>query len=183
MSLIRNGYAPSTRRGFLGVSFSLLALALLDPRAASAQQPMQEVKQIKLTDKHIQGFIAAAAAMAKLYENTDPNKPDPKVDAQAAALAKKNGFASLDEYDDVATNISMIMSGIDPQTKKFSEPPEQIRKEIAALKADKTIKEAEKKADLAQLEVALKTAKPIQFKDNIALVLKYYDKLSPLMQG
>jgi len=75
------------------------------------------------------------------------------------------------------------MSGIDPQTKKFSEPPEQIRKEIAALKADKTIKEAEKKADLAQLEAALKTAKPIQFKDNIALVLKYYDKLSPLMQG
>jgi hypothetical protein len=34
-------------------------------------------------------------------------------------------------------NILMIMSGIDPQTKKFTEPPEQIKKEIAALKADK----------------------------------------------
>jgi hypothetical protein len=28
----------------------------------------------------------------------------------------------------------------------------------------------------------LKTAKPIQFKENIALVLKHYDKLLPLMQ-
>jgi hypothetical protein len=27
----------------------------------------------------------------------------------------------------------------------------------------------------------LKTAKPIQFKKNIALVLKYFDKLAPLM--
>jgi hypothetical protein len=74
------------------------------------------------------------------------------------------------------------MSGIDPQTKKFTEPPEQIKKEIAALKADKTIQEAQKKQDLAELEAALKIAKPIQFKENIALVLKYYNKLLPLMQ-
>jgi hypothetical protein len=180
MSLIRNGYAVSTRRGFLGALFSaLLALALFYPGAAAAQ----EVKQIKLTDKQIQGFIAAAKDMAKLYEGADPNKPDPKVEAQADAVAKKNGFANLAEYDDVSTNISIIMSGIDPKTKKFSEPPEQIKQEIAALKADKSVPEAEKKTDLAQLEAALKTAKPIQFKENIALVLKYFDKLSPLMQG
>jgi hypothetical protein len=42
--------------------------------------------------------------------------------------------------------------------------------------------EAEKKEDLAQLEAALKTAKPIQFKENITLVLKYFDKLAPIMQ-
>jgi hypothetical protein len=34
---------------------------------------------------------------------------------------------------------------------------------------------------LAQLEAALKNARPIQFKENVALVLKYYDKLPPLM--
>jgi hypothetical protein len=184
MSLIRNGYAVSTRRGFLGALFSaLLALALFDHGAATAQQQTQQVKQIKLTEKHIQGFIGAAPDMAKIYEGANPEKPDPKLDAQAEAVAKKNGFASLAEYDDVATNISMVMSGIDPQTKKFSEPPEQIKKDIAALKADKTVKDADKKQDLAQLEAALKTAKPIQFKENIALVLKYFDKLTPLMQG
>jgi hypothetical protein len=42
-----------------------------------------------------------------------------------------------------------------------------------ALKADKSVPEAEKREGLAQLEAALKNAKPIQFKENIALVLKY----------
>jgi hypothetical protein len=129
MTLIGNGYAVSTRRGLLSALFSgLLALALLDCGAATAQQPpqMQAIKQIKLTEKQVQGFIAAAEDIGKIYEKADPNKPDPKLDAQATAIAKKNGFASLAEYDDVSTNISMIMSGIDPQTKKFTEPPEQI---------------------------------------------------------
>ncbi len=79
-------------------------------------------------------------------------------------------------------NISIIMSGIDPQTRKFTEPPDQIRNEIAALKADKSVPEPQKKEDLAQLEAALKTAKPIAFKENIALVLKYFDKLPSLME-
>ena len=180
MSLIRNGFAVScTRRGLLGALFSaLLALALFDPGAATAQ----EAKQIKLTEKHLQGFMTASKDMTKLYETADPNKPDPKLEARAAAIAKKNGFASLDEYDDASTNISMIFSGIDPQTKKFTEPPEQIKDAIAALSSDKSLQEAEKKEGVAQLEAALTMVKPIQFKENIALVLKYFDKLIPFMQ-
>jgi hypothetical protein len=173
MSLIQN------RRGFLGALFSaLLALALFDPGGATAQ----ELNQIKLTEKHIQGFMAASKDIAKLYDGGNADQPDPKVEAQAGAVAKKNGFASLAEYEDASMNIAMIMSGIDPQTKKFTEPPEQIKREIAALKADKSVPEAEKKEDLAQLEATLKNAKPIRFKENIALVLKYFDKLAPLMQ-
>jgi hypothetical protein len=181
MSLIRKGYAMSTRRGFLGALFSaLLALVLLDPGAAIAQ----EVKQIKLTEKHIQGFMAASKDMAKLYDGADPSadKPDPKVEAQAGAIAKKSGFASLVEYEDASMNIAMIMYGIDPQTKKFTDPFEQIKKEIAALKGDQSVPEAEKREGLEQLEAALKDAKPVQFKENIALVLKYFAKLAPIMQ-
>src|SRR5438445_5596990 len=179
MSLIRNGYPVSTRRGFLGVLFSaLLTLALFDPGAATAQ----ELKQVKLTEKHIQGFMAAYDDIAKLYYGADPDKRDPTVDAQAAAVAKKNGFASLAQYEDVSTNITMIMSGVDPQSKKFAEPPEQIKNEIAALKSDKSVPEPEKKEGLEQLEAALKIAKPIQFKENIALVLRYFDQLVPFMQ-
>ena len=173
MSLIRN------RRGFLGALFSmLLALALFDPGTATAQQ----VKQIKLTEKHIQGFMASYEDMAKLFESANPDNPDPKVETQAAVIAKKNGFASIAEYDGAWMNISMIMSGVDPQTKKFTEPPEQVKKDIAALKADKSVPEAEKKEGLAQLEAALKNARPIQYKENIALVLKYFDQLVPFMQ-
>jgi hypothetical protein len=179
MSLIQKGYAVSTRRGFVCALFSaLLVPALLDHGAAIAQ----EVKQIKLTEKHIQGFMAAFQDMAKLYDAADPDKPDPKVEAQAGAIAKKNGFASLAEYEDVSTNIAMIMYGIDPQTKKFTEPPEQIKEEIAALKSDKSVPESEKRDGLAQLEAALTDAKPVQFKENIALVLKYFDQLVPFMQ-
>src|SRR5438128_12663421 len=87
MSLIRN------RRGFLGALFSaLLALALFGPGAATAQ----EGKQIKLTDKHIQSFMAAYKDLAKLYDGTNP-EPDPKMEAQAEAIVKKTGFANLDE--------------------------------------------------------------------------------------
>ena len=166
--------------GFLGALFSaLLALAVFAPAVATAQ----EVKQIKLTEKHMQGFIAVSEDMAKLYDGANPDKPDPKLEAQAEALVKKNGFANLAEYDDVSMNIAMIMSGIDQQTKKFTEPPEQIKQQIDAVKSDKSIPEAEKKEDLEQLDTALKSAKPIQFKENIALVRKYYDKLTELMQG
>jgi hypothetical protein len=177
MSLVPN--AVSAPRGFLAVAFSMfLAAALLLPGATAAQ----ELKQIKLTEKQIQGFVEASKDMARLYAGANPNQPNPKVDAQAAAVAKKNGFASLGEYDDASMNISLIMAGIDPQTKKFTEPPEQLKKQIADLKADKSVPDAEKKEDLTQLEAALKSAKPVQFKENIALVLKHYNQLAPLME-
>src|SRR2546423_4365872 len=71
MSFIRNGYPVFTRRGFLGVLFSaLVTLALFDPGATTAQ----EVKQVKLTEKHIQGFMAAYDDIAKLYYGADPDK-------------------------------------------------------------------------------------------------------------
>jgi hypothetical protein len=173
MSLVRN------RRGVLIALFSaFLALALFHNDPATAQ----EVKQIKLTEKLIQNFMAAYEDMAKLYDGADSDKPDPKVEAQAAALAKKNGFTSLAEYDDVSTNITMIMSGIDPQTQNFTQPPEQIKQDIAALRADKSVAEADKQEGIGQLETALKIAKPIQFRENIALVLRYFDQLVPIMQ-
>jgi hypothetical protein len=178
MSLIRDGYAVTICRSFLLALFpALFCLALFDPGTATGQ----DVKQIKLTEKHIQGFIAADEEMAKIY-GADVDNSDPKVKAQGEAVARKHGFASLAEHDDVSTNIAIIMSHIDQQTRKFTEPPERVKEEIASLKADKSVSDEAKKEDLAQLEAALKGAKPIQFKENIALVLKHYDELLPFMQ-
>jgi hypothetical protein len=180
MSLIRSRYAVSRCWRLLGVLFSaLLALSLFHSPVATAQ----ELKQIKLTEKHMQGFIAVSEDMAKLYDDANPDKPDPKLEAQANALVEKNGFANLTEYDDVSMNIALIMSGIDPQTKSFTEPPEQIKQQIDAVRSDKSVPEVQKKENLAQLGTALEDAKPVQFKENIALVLKYFDKLTELMQG
>ena len=90
--------------------------------------------------------------LAQLYHGVNPDRPDPKLEVQAEALVKKNGFASLAEYDDVSTNIAIVLSGIDQQTKTFTEPPDQIKKEINSIKANKAIPEAQKREDLAQLD-------------------------------
>jgi hypothetical protein len=61
----------------------------------------------------------------------------------------------------VAVVLDAIISGIDQQTKKFTEPPDQIKSEIASIKANKSIPEPQKKEDLVQLEAALKDTRPI----------------------
>jgi hypothetical protein len=79
MSLIRGGYAASICRSFLVALFPVhFGLALFDPGMATAQ----DVKQIKLTEKHIQGFMAADEEMAKIY-GANVDNSDPKVKAQA----------------------------------------------------------------------------------------------------
>jgi hypothetical protein len=49
--------------------------------------------------------MAVSEPMAQLYDGVNPDKPDPKLEAQAEALVKKHGFASLGEYDEVSMNI------------------------------------------------------------------------------
>jgi hypothetical protein len=147
---------------------------------AFAQQGDQEVKQIALTEKQIQGVLAAKADVdaitAKLPEGND--KPDAKVLAQLDAAAKKQGFANYAEYEDVDDNINMVMAGIDPEAKKYVGDEIVLKKEIADVQADKKMAANDKKEALAQLNDAMKSAKPLQFTANIPLVLKYYDKLS-----
>lgn len=161
-----------------------LALATTAFVQFSAPASAQETQQIQLTAKHIESYIAAQKdimAIAAKSKATD-DKPDPKLEAEIQAAAKKNGFASFDEYADVSDNISLILSGIDPETKQFSEPKAAIQKDIEDTKADKTMSAEEKKQALEELEEALKTAEPVKYPENIALVKKYYDKLDALMQ-
>src|SRR5438094_9305950 len=98
-------------------------------KRAPFEQPRIVGKQIKLTEKHIQSFMGAYRDMVKLYESANPDKPDPKVEEQAEAVAKKNSFASLNELDVIAVNEAMIMFAIEQQTKKITEPPEHVMTE------------------------------------------------------
>lgn len=161
---------------------ALAAIALMQfPGLASAQT----IKQIKLTEKQIEGFIAAQkdmSAVAEKMQGSASDKPDPKIQAELEAIAKKYGFANFGEYDDVAANISMIMAGIDPQTKAFTEPQVAIKKEIEEVQADKSIPDKEKKQMLEELNEALKTAQPIQNPGNIDLVKKNFDKIDAVLQ-
>ena len=157
----------------------MLAIAAVAISFVSAPVNAQDaMKQIQLTDKQVQSYIAAQKDMAALSEKMQGSgKPDPKIQAQMDAAIKKAGFASAEEYGTVADNVQLVMSGIDPQTKQFSEPKVAIQKEIAEVQADKEMKPDEKKQALAELQEALKSAEPVKFPGNVALVKKYYDQL------
>ena len=160
-----------------------LAQAKQAPQMAPAQAaPPQPpaVKQMALTDKQIEGVLAAQKDMdaitAKLPDNA---KPDPKVTAQLEGVAKKNGFAGYDEYNNIIDNISIVLAGFDPATKKYVGTETVIKAQIAQVQADKKMSPKDKKEALADLNEALKApAPPIENKGNIDLVAKYYDKLA-----
>ena len=154
------------------------------PAPAAAPSPaQQQLKQIALTEKQVDGVVAASKEMDTITAKLQPNaKPDAKVIAQLEAVAKKNGFASYDEYNNVMDNIGLVFAGIDPASKKYVGAEAVIKSEIAQVQADKKMSPKDKKDVLAELNQALKAPEPpIENKGNIDLVAKYYDKLAAIM--
>lgn len=145
-----------------------------------AQQEVPAIKQIALTEKQIESVLAAQKDVDAITDKIPDNaKPDPKIDAQLDAVAKKNGFASYEEYNTVIDNISLVLGGFDPATKKFVGAEAVLKAQIAQVQADKKMKAKDKKEVLADLNEALKSPPPaIENKGNIDLVAKYYDKLA-----
>ena len=78
-------------------------------------------------------------------------------------------------------NISLVLGGFDPATKKYVGAEAVIKAQIAQVQADKKMSAKDKKEALADLNEALKSPPPaIENKGNIDLVAKYYDKLAAL---
>jgi hypothetical protein len=179
--------------GCLSVTLALVSptgVLAQDKPAAGAAQPAPSgeapaLKQIALTDKQIEGVLASQkeldAVTAKLPEDA-ADKPDPKLTAQLDAVVKKYGFADYAEYNVVIDNVSLVMGGFDPQTKKYIGNDAVLKQQIAAVQADKKMSAKEKKDALADLDQALKAPAPaVENKGNIELVGKYYDKLAAVM--
>lgn len=143
-----------------------------------------DFKQIKLTDEHIKSFIAAQNDLNKIADKLqgDSEEPDEKMLAELEAIAKKNGFADLDELDQIAANVSMVMAGIDPETGDYSDPAETIKKEIEEVKADNSIPANEKKLILAELEEAQEMTPPLEHPENIEIVKKYRAEIDKALQ-
>jgi len=79
----------------------------------------------------------------------------------------------------VVDNISLVLGGFDPATKKYVGAEAVLKQQIAAVQADKKMPAQEKKLALEDMNEALKTPAPVvENKGNIDLVTKYYDKLS-----
>lgn len=149
------------------------------PAQQAAPEQMPTLKQIALTDKQLDGVLAAQKDMDAITEKLPENTaPDAKVIAQLEGVAKKHGFASYDDYNNVVDNISLVLGGFDPTTKKYVGAEAVIKSQIAQVEADKKMPAKDKKEALDELNQALKTPAPaIENKGNIDLVGKYYDKL------
>lgn len=142
-------------------------------------QPEAPLKQIALTDAQVQSVLAAAKEIDPITEKIDENaKPDPKIVAQLEGISKRYGFAGYDDYNLVVDNITLVLGGFDPATKKYVGAEAVIKAQIAEVQADKKMSPKDKKEALADLNDALKSPQPaIANKGNIDLVTKYYDKL------
>jgi hypothetical protein len=157
-----------------------LGLAISTGQGAHAQ----EFKQMKLTEQHIQGFIASQQELTAMADRLQEagDKPDPKLQAELEALAKKYGFASFGELDDVAANISIVMAGLDPQTGDYSDPLETIKQEMEDIKADTSIPDNDKKQMIEEMTAALRTTPPLQYKENVEVVKKHRAEIEKALQ-
>jgi hypothetical protein len=180
--------AMATVAAFAFHSGSAVAQQKQPPAQKQQQPPPQQQPgpppQIQLTAKHVEQYIAAFKELTPLFEKLDQaqGKPDPKLMGQVQAAVTKYGFQSLDEYDQVVVSIVAVLDGVDPKTRRYSDPIATIKKEIAAVQADKTMKPADRKKALEALNAELSEAQPVQHPANIQLVLKYYDKLNAVAQ-
>ncbi len=181
------------RRAFLAVlAMATVAAIAVHSSSVVAQQkqpqppPQQQQApaQVALTAKQIEQYIAAFKELTPLFEKLDASggKPDPKLLASVAAAVKKYGFRDLDEYDQVVVSIVAVLDGVDPKTKQYTDPIGAIKKEIAAVQADKTMKPDERKKALESLNAELSEVQPVQHPGNIPLVIKYFDRLNAIAQ-
>ncbi len=179
-------------RALIRFSITALSIALMvsltlvasnrDVRAQQAAAPApEEAKQIPLTEKQIDQFIAAQKDISAITDELPENaadKPDPQVMAQLDGVAKKYNFASFEEYNEVAGSIGLVMGGIDPQTKKYVGAEAVLKNEIDGVMTDQNISPEDKKEQLEQLDEEMKSVEPVKIPANIELVTKNLDKLS-----
>ncbi len=158
------------------------ALGLGGARAQADAKAPDALAQMQLSDAQIQQYLEAQPDMdALMNEAPQPREsdaPDPKFIAKLEEIAKKHKFANYGDFDAVAGNIALVLEGVDEKTKKYIGAEPALKKQIAALQADKNIPAEDKKAELAELNGELGSIVPVKFKANIDLVLKYYDKLA-----
>ncbi|MES2600352.1 MAG: hypothetical protein V4602_06030 [Pseudomonadota bacterium] len=157
------------------------------PAKEAAPAPAPAAKQVALTDKQIEAILAAQKDFDALGSEQTSDKPGAKAPPNMVGklddVSKKHGFANYADYAIVLNNVELVMSGFDPKTKAYVGPEAVLKQQLAEIQADKKMSVADRKEALADLNQALKSLPPaVEYKANIELVGKYYDKLAAMMQ-
>lgn len=180
-SLIGAGFAAAALASPPALAQKADASKLAAP--AAAEKAAEAPRPVELTQAKIDGVLAAQPELAKIDAGS-PDKPDPKAEAKAQAdaeaIVKRNGFASLDAFQDTSESIDAVLEGIDPQTKSYVGITPLLKKQLATLEADKNMPAKDKAAAVKDLKTAIAAGEPggRPPEGNIALVTQNYDKLS-----
>jgi hypothetical protein len=161
------------------------AVATLPPwasRVGAEPAADQASPQMVLTAKHIEQYIAGFKEINPLMDQLDAagDKPDPKLMQTIEAAVKKYGFRDFEEYETVAISIVAVLDGTDPKTKQYSDPVASIKQAIAEVQKDKSMSPADRRKAIQELNAELQEVQPVRHKENIPLVLKYFDQLLAL---
>lgn len=181
------------RRTFLWLlsAFALAGmLATATSQGSHAQQgnpppaPAPEITQVRLNEKHIQGFLGAQkdliAITAKLEAAGDTI--DDKLQKELDDIGRKHGFKDFGEFEEIRANVMMVLAGIDPDNGEYSDPIELIKKDIEAIKADKTLSAEDRKTQLEEMDEALKEMQPLKYKENIDVVKKFAKQIDEVLK-
>ena len=162
----------------------LLGAAALCTAAVAQDTKDEPIKQIKLTEAQVKSFIAAQPDLAtvapKLQEAGDTIAP--ALQTELDDIAKKHGFASFAELDDVAANISIVMAGLDSKSGEFTEPVEALKKELTDVTADASIPDGDKKELIQELNEAISTTPRLEHLENVGLVKAHRQEIEKALQ-
>ncbi len=139
-----------------------------------------EIQQIELTEDEVARYVGSLDDMQKEMGDlpADAAEPDANTMARLEAVAKKHNFRSFDEYNNVAGNISLVVDGIDPDSKTYVGADALMRKAIDEVLADSKLSVADKTKAAADLEAQRIMLTPVKYKSNIDLVLKHYGEIN-----
>lgn len=170
--------------GVVGTALALTAMPSAALAQDAGQQTGEQVKQLKLTEAQIKNFIAAQGDLAAVASKMQSagEKPDPALQNELEGIAKKHGFKDFAELDDVAENISIVMSGLDTQTGEYTDPVEALKKELADVEKDDSIPADDKKQLVEELNEAIKTTPPLANRENIDLVKTHRAEIEKALQ-
>jgi len=174
---------------FVGSMAALNITGAIAQTKSSPQTPPKQffaVKQLPLTEKQIQGVLAAIESIDGITDRApeDIDKLSADTIAKLDVVARKHGLASYDEYKTVNENIGLVSAGLDPATNKYIGREAVIKVQIARVRADRKMSAEDKKEKLTDLNGQLQFAlPPVQYKGNIDLVAKYSDAFAKTMRG
>lgn len=169
----------------LGVAamFATTAPVLAQQGSPSPSAP-PDINQVRLTEKHVTGFLGAqkdlVAITAKLEAAGDTI--DDKLQKELDDIGRKHGFKDFGDFEEIRANVMMVLAGIDPDNGEYSDPIELIKKDIEAIKADKTLTADDRKTQLEEMGDALKEMQPLKFKENIEIVKKYAKQIDDVLK-